>query len=116
MQRPGTDPDNVSMSDILCDFCHREWTEQRPMVEGHKGSVICGECLAAAYRAIILTRAGAPEGGGELPRCTMCIEQRREASWGSAEFPESVICARCTKLGASTLIRDKESGWSVPTE
>ena len=35
MQRPGTDPENVEMSDILCDFCLRAWTKDRPMVEGH---------------------------------------------------------------------------------
>ena len=57
MQRPGVDPDNVQMSDILCDFCRAEWVETLPMVEGHKGSTICGGCLSEAYLALVQGQA-----------------------------------------------------------
>ena len=34
MRKPDTDPDNVRMTDVLCDFCLGEWTEETAMVEG----------------------------------------------------------------------------------
>ena len=33
MRKPGTDNDNVQMSDVLCDFCRAEWTDDLQMVE-----------------------------------------------------------------------------------
>ena len=63
MRKPTTDPDNVQMSDVLCDFCRREWTDDLPIVEGHQGSIICGFCLSTAYRTVMLNKMNtAPEG------------------------------------------------------
>ena len=33
---------------ISCDFCGTDWDEQLPMIEGHRGSVLCLECLKQA--------------------------------------------------------------------
>ena len=52
MRRPGTDENDVKMSDVLCDFCHRAWTEDVPMIEGHRGSCICARCLTVASSSI----------------------------------------------------------------
>ena len=46
MRKPGTNENNVEMTDVLCDFCQREWSEDIPMVEGHQGSCVCGNCLS----------------------------------------------------------------------
>ena len=54
MQRPGINPENAEMSDFLCDFCRQEWTTAIPMVEGHRGSLICGSCLTIAYTEVFL--------------------------------------------------------------
>ena len=32
MRKPETDENDVRMSDVLCDFCHREWVEEIAMV------------------------------------------------------------------------------------
>ena len=32
MRKPGTDADDVQMSDVLCDFCRRPWTMDVPMI------------------------------------------------------------------------------------
>ena len=32
MRKPGTDPENVQMTDVLCDFCRRQWTEDVAMI------------------------------------------------------------------------------------
>ena len=111
MQRPGTDPNNVQMSDILCDFCHAEWVEELPLVEGHHGSVVCGKCLTVAYRAVV--QAGI-NSGPEGSKCTMCLETRDEPAWQSPMYPEAVICKRCINLAAGALSKDKESGWVRP--
>jgi len=111
MQRPGTNPDDVRMSDILCDFCLSEWTEDRLMVEGHHGSVICGNCLRVAYTAVSVDET---DDSFEGWTCTMCLEQRSDPAWRSPMRDEALICRRCIKLAARQLERDPESGWKRP--
>jgi hypothetical protein len=113
MHRPGADPENVQMSDILCDFCRREWTEEMALVEGHRGSVICGDCLTAAYRALVLQAQGvSPEGY----QCTMCLEHRTDPGWRNPAHPEANICARCCRQSAGVLVKDPDLNWRKPTE
>ena len=107
------------MTDVLCDFCHREWTEQVPMIEGHHGSCVCGRCLTLAYAAVVL------DGAGTAPaeyRCPMCLEERgdREAlgrgdepGWQSPLYEVS-LCRRCIKLAVGSLEKDKDFGWQKP--
>ena len=70
MRNPGTDEDNVQMSDVLCDFCERQWTETLPMIEGHQGACICGNCLGVAFVDVVLNRN---DGASDFT-CTMCRE------------------------------------------
>lgn len=109
MRRAGTDPDNVLMSDVLCDFCAQPWTEQRTMVEGHHGSCICAECLGAAFRALVLD--GRDDGAGP---CTMCLESRAEPHVRGGQRPEARICRRCTRMASVILERDPDAQWSRP--
>jgi hypothetical protein len=111
MRKPGTDPDNVQMSDVLCDFCRAEWTEERPLIEGHQGSIVCGPCLTVAYKQVVLAES---DTGPTGYTCTMCLEQREDPAWQSPAYPEAVICRRCIKLAAGALSKDKESGWTRP--
>ncbi len=113
MRREGTDPDHVHMPDVLCDFCAQEWTTDRPMIEGHLGSCICGSCLAEAYRSVEI--AGVDDRAAQVPRtCTMCREARDEPCREGAARPEAVICRRCITMAAKALSRDAESGWKLP--
>ncbi|MFO0873344.1 MAG: hypothetical protein U0575_05170 [Phycisphaerales bacterium] len=111
MHRPGTNPDRVEPSDVLCDFCRREWTEDRAMVEGHHGSIVCGACLRVAYAAVV--DAGAND-AVEGYRCTMCLESRSDPAWRSPAHPEAFICGRCIHLAARQLERDPDVGWTRP--
>lgn len=115
MHRPGCDPEHLTMSDVLCDFCRSPWDEGRAMVEGHRGSVICGACLTAAYAGLVRGRA---PGGALAPPgsavCTMCLETRDEPGWRSPTYEEALICARCAKQAGAILEKDKESGWTRP--
>ncbi len=95
-----------------CDFCRAPWAEDRPMVEGHQGSLICSRCLSAAYAEIVHARGGAP-----LPpdaTCAMCLEHRSEPCWNSPLAEAARICTRCIKQSAGTLEHDEESGWKRP--
>ena len=120
MRKPGTDENNVQMSDVLCDFCQREWTEDLAMVEGHQGSCICGKCLTVAYVEVVLDK-NAPA-IGEF-KCALCLETRPdrislkrgdEPGWRSPINADAAICKRCVKQTAGVLQKDKESGWKKP--
>ena len=120
MRKPGTDENNVQMSDVLCDFCQREWTEDIAMVEGHKGSCICGRCLTVAYTEVVVN-AAAPDIGDFA--CVLCLEgsadrealkRGEEPGWRSPVNPDAAICRRCIKQTAGVLQKDKESGWRKP--
>ena len=120
MRKPGTDESNVRMSDVLCDFCHREWSEAVPMIEGHHGSCICGNCLKLAYREIVLN---GPAPGADWT-CPMCLEadadradlgRADEPGWPSPLHPEVVICRRCITMAAGVLHKDPDYDWQKPT-
>ncbi|MHC4709973.1 MAG: hypothetical protein ACYTA3_06025 [Planctomycetota bacterium] len=93
MRKPGTDESNVQMSDVLCDFCHREWTEDVPMIEGHQGSCLCGRCLTVAYTEVVVN------GHDTAP---------------ASYTEDAVICRRCIELAARSLEKDRDSGWKKP--
>jgi hypothetical protein len=120
MRKPGTDENNVQMSDVQCDYCQREWTEDVPMVEGHRGSCICGRCLTLAYSEVVVDDSGSAADGYA---CRLCREtgQDREAlsrgdehGWASPMEPEVCICRRCIKQAAGALVKDPGSGWKKP--
>ncbi len=109
MQRPGADPENMQATDFLCDFCGAPWDGESPVVEGHKGSLICGTCLAAAYRVLGLENGGnAPEGY----TCVMCLETRGEPGWAGAAG--AAVCKRCAKQSAAVLAKSNDYKWIKP--
>jgi hypothetical protein len=120
MRKPGTDEKNVQMSDVLCDFCHREWTEDVPMVEGHRGSCLCARCLTVGYTEVVVN---GHDTAPEAYTCPMCLEgddDRRaldrggEAGWRSPLDEHAAICRRCLELAARSLEKDQDSGWKRP--
>ena len=111
MRRPGSDENDLQMRDFLCDYCGREWTELVPMVEGHRGSCICGNCVGAAYAALEIEGAGSATPPFE---CALCLERRTEPGWASPVREGVCACRRCVKQSAGVLSQDKESGWKRP--
>jgi hypothetical protein len=120
MLRPGANPEDVRMSDVLCDFCRSPWSSTRPMIEGHRGSVICGHCLAVACAAIT------GEGGDAAADdyfCIMCrenaadrtaLDRADETGWRSPAHTEAVICRRCIEQAAGALEKDPDHDWRRP--
>jgi hypothetical protein len=65
-----------------CDFCRRPWADDLPMVEGHKGSLICAECLMLAYDELVNRRG--PHAGGRTidgAECALCLLQQPGPVW-----------------------------------
>ncbi|MCH8823616.1 MAG: hypothetical protein IH984_08930 [Planctomycetes bacterium] len=122
MRKPNTDESNVQMSDVLCDFCHRQWTEEIAMLEGHQGSCICGRCLTLAYTDIILNEIDAAPQQFACPMCLETSDDRAsldradEPAWQSPLYEEAVICKRCIDLAATALNKDKDNNWKKPGE
>lgn len=118
MQRQGADPENMQAEDFLCDFCGNHWTEDRPLVEGHQGSCICGHCLTIAFTELTIAKVGEPPQPGE--RCILCREDGRdEPHWRSPVFDgegeEAVVaCRRCIKQSAGVLHKDRDLSWTKP--
>ena len=86
-------------------------TPSRPLIEGHHGSHLCGECLSLAYLAV------AHEGRDDRKEgvaCTMCLETREDEHWRSPEHPDSMMCRRCIKQSATALEKDKDYTWRRP--
>jgi len=110
VHREGTDPNNVQIEDVLCDFCGvAAWAQDTPCVEGHQGSLICGDCLSEAYETTAHLREGSSAG-----KCTMCLEKRDEPDW-SGTRAVAIICRRCVKQSAGVLHKAKDWDWSKPT-
>lgn len=81
------------------------------MVEGHQGSCICGECLSAAYRALVLEGRGVED---PSLRCVLCLETRKEPGWHGAVRAAVAVCRRCVKQSAAVLAKDADLGWKKP--
>ena len=95
---------------ISCDFCGTDWDEQIPMIEGHKGSIICLSCLKRA-----LDEAAPAD---ETFSCTMCLQEREPGTkrWRhpnptpSPGLNESaVICWPDIRQGAKAFHKDKDT-------
>jgi hypothetical protein len=111
MHRPGANIEDMQPADFLCNFCEKAWDGLSPMVEGHQGNLICGNCLTVAYRALVMNQG---ETVGPGLNCTMCLEERDQSEWQSPIRDESIVCERCVRQAAQALSKDPESGWSRP--
>jgi hypothetical protein len=96
---------------FVCDCCMQHWDEDRPMVEGHQGSLICSQCLTVGYGSLVHLHEGGEHAGN---KCVMCIEHRSEPLWQSPLRPEIFVCVRCIRQAAGTLSADPDFGWKRP--
>lgn len=101
----------MTAEDFLCDFCLRHWADDRPMVEGHRGSLLCGPCLTVAYTQVVFLGQGVKV----IDRvCTLCLSQKDGPHWISPAT-SAPACADCLEQAAKRLERDRDSGWNRPT-
>lgn len=96
------------------------------MVEGHRGSLICGRCLSRAYSQVMVRNQGVVV--PEHVACTMCLMNKSGDYWQSPARveatpvgvdvhpePGACICRWCIEKSAGMLAKDAESGWVKPS-
>jgi hypothetical protein len=111
MQDTGTD----GTITFRCDFCRSAWDEDLAMVEGHRGSIICGRCLSVAYAELVHLKSGRPCQPGEA--CVLCLEDGRDdPHWESPTRDGVLACRRCVKQSAGVLHKDKDIAWTKPPD
>ncbi len=108
MHKPGTNVNDVQMTDVLCDFCERVWDERHIFIEGHRGSVICGKCLHLAEVEIIEHDNSSASPGYS---CTMCLTERDEPGWQSPLRDTAHICKRCITWAIEAITKDADLIW-----
>ena len=98
---------------LSCDFCGKDWDEVIPMIEGHRGSIICLDCLEKA-----LQQATSSDTQYD---CTMCLQEKpgklkhwRNSTPVSIEGlnPHAVICWDDIRQAAKAFHKDKEIDFS----
>jgi hypothetical protein len=120
VRKAGCDEDDLQPTDFLCDFCGSVWSDDRPMVEGHQGSLICRRCLDLAFTEVWLNGQGVslPDTSPVPSKCILCLEHRDEPCFASPlnESGNNGIfgCKRCIKQSVVILERDPEFGYSRP--
>lgn len=89
---------------IACDFCGTDWDQVKPMVEGHRGSVLCLECLKLALEA---TAAMSDDFA-----CTLCLGSQPAGTNGwcpavAGANAEAAICGECMQQAAEAFGKDR---------
>ncbi len=90
---------------ISCDFCLTDWDEVIVMIEGHKGSVLCLDCLKFALKLARPAEASFD--------CRMCLQhfEPGEPVFRHPDTPEAAICEGCMKQAAGTFSKDPDIDW-----
>ncbi len=126
MHRANADPENMLPEDFVCDFCGCSYRDDRPMIEGHRGSLICGVCLSKAYTQVVLHNSGITV--PEHIACALCLMNKRGDYWQSPvsaavtpdgevvieATPGACACRWCVERSAKMLAADAEAGWKMP--
>tara|TARA_X000001316_G_C894313_1_gene14865 strand:+ start:14 stop:364 length:351 start_codon:yes stop_codon:yes gene_type:complete len=108
-------PDENGNLVFCCDFCGSAWDDQRPMVEGHRGSLICGNCLSIAFMELVHLDTGITP--AREMACVLCLENGRDGlHWVSPMNDEVIACRRCIKQSAGVLHKDPDIEWKKPPD
>ncbi|MHB1157294.1 MAG: hypothetical protein ACYC26_10710 [Phycisphaerales bacterium] len=97
--------------ELACDFCGVTWDQVKPMIEGHRGSILCLACLAKAIEQA--------EESEEAFTCTMCRVEREAGMkrWHFEPRPahanqEGVICWDCVQQADRAFGKDTDVDWT----
>lgn len=92
---------------IACDFCGTDWDEKLPMIEGHRGSVLCLACLTKALNATVVNQ--------EELKCTLCLRDLpvNMPRWQHPASPHranagATVCHDCLQQAAKAFADDTD--------
>jgi hypothetical protein len=91
---------------VSCDYCGTDWDGASPVIEGHRGAIICLECLKLALSTLAI---------GENPfKCTLCLRESIPASvprFNHPNHPETFACKSCIHQTAEVFDKDPDIDW-----
>lgn len=91
---------------VSCDFCGTDWDGQFAAIEGHRGSIVCLECLKRALDERIVAL--------DPYSCVLCLRDKIPAStprWLHLNHPETYACEPCILQAADAFDRDPDIDW-----
>ncbi len=97
-------------SPISSATSRKPWDGQFPLVEGHRGSLISGDCLTLAYRFVVLEEQTASSPATPAP----CASKNGDRCWQSSRLPGGHHLLRCIRQGATKLHKDEDWDWTKP--
>jgi hypothetical protein len=92
---------------VSCDFCGTDWDGQFAAIEGHRGSIVCLECLKLALDQLELA--------GEQFKCVLCLREPLPPSmrrWHHATHPQTFACDGCVYQAAGAFDKDPDIEWT----
>jgi hypothetical protein len=91
---------------VSCDFCGTDWDGQFPAIEGHRGAIICLECLKLALGQLAV--------GEGTYRCILCLREPIPAGvarWHHPNHPQTFACKSCVHQSAEAFDKDADVDW-----
>lgn len=95
---------------LACDFCGTDWDQVAPMIEGHRGSILCLTCLGRA-----IDEATEP---AEPFTCTLCTQQRqaemkmyRNPAPPTEANEQAALCWDCAQQADRAFAKDPDTEW-----
>src|SRR3954468_3714691 len=92
---------------ISCDFCRTDWDGVSPVIEGHRGAIICLECLKLALENL--------HSGNSTYKCILCLREPLPPSlarFEHANSPATYACEGCIHQTADVFDRDPDIDWN----
>lgn len=97
---------------LHCDFCGSLWDMEKSMIEGHRGSVLCLDCLDQAIREA--------KPAETKFTCTLCLREYdpgQESVWKPADppadaNPQAALCLDCVQQADRAFDRDPDTDWT----
>lgn len=92
---------------VSCDFCGTDWDGQSPVIEGHRGSIICLECLKAALKGLAASE--------DKYQCVLCLREGilpTVKRWSHPNHPDTFACQSCIQQAADVFDKDPDVQWT----
>src|SRR4030095_9584123 len=88
---------------VSCDFCGTDWDGVSPVIEGHRGSIICLECMKATPDGMQSGREPFTWVLGRREPIPASVER-----WNHANHAQTYACKSCVHQAAEVFDKDPD--------
>ena len=92
---------------VSCDFCRTDLDGQFPVIEGHRGAIICLECLKLALDSLTTEST--------TYKCVLCLREPLPPTlprFHHPNAPDTFACRDCIHQTADVFDRDPDINWN----